>query len=145
VTAPERLADSTPLPLRAKLALAGEVVSSYAVARRALRKQGIRGALATLRSPSSAPAEANGNVDQVAAGRRLGRIATRTLTPLPADSRCLMSSLVLTRLLARRGIESDLVIAVEPGAQFGAHAWVQHEGAPLLSPGVGGFEELVTL
>ena len=72
-------------------------------------------------------------------------MATRTLTALPADSRCLMSSLVLTRLLARRGIDSELVIAVEPGEQFGAHAWVEHDGSPLLSPGVGAFEELVTL
>jgi Transglutaminase-like superfamily len=145
VTAADRLADSKPLGLPAKLALAGEVVSSYAVARRALRKHGIRGALATLRAAAPAPAGASGEVDKIAAGRRLGRLATRTLTALPADSRCLMSSLVLTRLLARRGIESDLVIAVEPGESFGAHAWVEHAGAPLLSPGVGGFEELVTL
>ena len=38
------------------------------------------------------------------AGRRLGHAVARTLRVLPADSRCLMQSLVLTRLLARRGI-----------------------------------------
>ncbi len=69
----------------------------------------------------------------------------RTLSALPADSRCLMSSLVLTRMLARRGIDSNLVIAVEPGERFGAHAWVEYDGAALLHPGDGAFEQLVTL
>jgi hypothetical protein len=63
-----------------------------------------------------------------------------------AHSRCCLSqSLVLTRLLAARGLESRLVIGVVPGERFAAHAWVEHEGAPLLPPGTGEFQELVQL
>ena len=69
------------------------------------------------------------------AGVRLGRAVTRTLRLVPADSRCLMRSLVLTGLLARRGIDSSLVIGVRPEGEFGAHAWVEHDGRPLLPSG----------
>jgi len=145
VTAVTRLADARPLSAAAKLGLALEVVSAYAVARWALGRRGLRGALDRLRRSDRPPLHARDDADEIAAGRRLGWVATRTLTALPADSRCLMSSLVLTRLLARRGIDSRLVIGVEPGERFGAHAWVEHGGTPLLSPGNGAFEQLVTL
>jgi hypothetical protein len=61
-----------------------------------------------------------------------------------------MRSLVLTALLSRRGIASTLVIGVRPGGEFGAHAWVEHEGAPLLPSGATGsaetpFERLVVV
>jgi hypothetical protein len=81
----------------------------------------------------------------VAAGARLGRAVTRVLGPLPADSRCLMTSLVLCRLLARRGAAASLVIGVRGGSSFGAHAWVELDGHPLLPPNEGEFERLVTL
>ena len=42
------------------------------------------------------------------AGLRLGRAVGKTLGVLPADARCLIRSLVLTSLLARRGITSSL-------------------------------------
>jgi hypothetical protein len=64
---------------------------------------------------------------------------------MPADSRCLMRSLVLTRLLARRGIESRLVISVRPGERFAAHAWVEHDGVALLPADAPQSERLVTL
>jgi len=35
----------------------------------------------------------------------------------------------LTVLLARRRLATRLVIAVRPGEQFGAHAWLVHEHA----------------
>ena len=63
---------------------------------------------------------------------RLGRAVTRTLPLLPTESRCLMRSLVLTSLLARRGLPSRVVIGVKSGGEFGAHAWVEHEGEPVL-------------
>ncbi len=65
-----------------------------------------------------------------------------TVRLLPTDSRCLVRSLVLTRLLGRRGVPSSLVIGVMSEPQFAAHAWVEHGGAPLLSPGTG-FQRLV--
>jgi hypothetical protein len=42
-----------------------------------------------------------------------------------------MRALVLTALLARRGIDSSLVIAVQT-EPFGGHAWVERQGVPLL-------------
>lgn len=140
MTARHRLADG-PLPVREKLALAAEVVVAYVTARRSLRRLGLRDALAQLRTvEATRPAG-----DPVAHGRRLGRIVARTLGVLPADGRCLSQALVLTRLLARRGVESQLVIAVRPGERLAAHAWVEHDGVALLPPDRDRFEELVTL
>ena len=76
-------------------------------------------------------------------GRRLGHPVRRTLDPLPWDSRCLMRSLVLLRMLARRGVVCELVIGVRPGETFEAHAWIGHEGHPLL-PTLG-YEPLTVL
>jgi len=69
------------------------------------------------------------------AGLRLGRAVARGLSRLPFDSRCLMRSLVLLSLLARRGIHSTLVIAVRPGPTFESHAWVERDSVPLLHRG----------
>jgi len=51
----------------------------------------------------------------------------------------------LTVLLARRRLATRLVIGVRPGEQFGAHAWLVHEHAPLLPAAEAAYEELVTL
>jgi hypothetical protein len=134
-------AGDRPLSAPAKAALAAEVVVAYVRARRGLKRRGLPATLASLRS---APRRQPGG-DRVARGRRLGRIVARTLARLPADGRCLSQSLVLTRLLASRGIDSRLVIAVRSEESFAAHAWVEHDGQPLLPPGSESFEELVTL
>ena len=76
-------------------------------------------------------------------GIRLGRSVRLTLDPLPFDSRCLMRSLVLLRMLARRGVSCRLVIGVRPGNVFEAHAWIEHAGLPLL-PTLG-YEPLTVL
>ena len=138
------LSAGRPLSPGARLALAWEIVVAYGVASWALRRRGLRDALTALRSkaPGDEPAEGG---HPLAVGRRLGRAVRRTLGVLPADSRCLMSSLVLTRLLARRGIESELVISVRPGEKFAAHAWVEHDDEALLPAGAPAFEQLVTL
>jgi hypothetical protein len=52
---------------------------------------------------------------------------------------------VLTRLLARRGIHASVVIGVRPGDEFGAHAWVEHDGTPLLPTHGHAFSRLVDL
>jgi hypothetical protein len=59
----------------------------------------------------------------------------RTLGPLPLRSRCLVSSLVLIRLLAARGMHAKLVIGTSLQSTFIAHAWVEYEGSALLPPG----------
>ena len=127
---------------RVRLAL--EVVAAYPHVRRALRRQDVRDTIAALRGSVPAQREPP-SPRSLAEGLRLGRAVARTLRLLPADSRCLTQSLVLTRLLARRSIGGVLVIAVRPGAGFGAHAWVELGGAPLLPTGSDEFERLVEL
>jgi Transglutaminase-like superfamily len=130
-------------PSPSNVALAAEVVASYIRANRSMRRADIRATLADLRDVRSprpyAPA------DPIASGRRLGRAVSRTLALLPGDTRCLKQSLVLTHLLANRGVESQLVIGVRTGEEFAAHAWVEQDGVALLPPGATDFEELVTL
>ena len=127
---------------REKAVLAAEVLEAYARGRWRLQRSGLRDAVAAQRDVARRPAAAG---DTVASGRRLGRVVQRALRVVPADTRCLAQSLTLTRLLARRGIDSRLVIGVRPGERFAAHAWVEHDGSPLLPPGGGEYEELLTL
>jgi hypothetical protein len=75
---------------------------------------------------------------------RLGRGVQRTLGALPFDSRCLVRSLVLRCILARRGAESTVVLAAKPRPEFAAHAWVEYEGIPVLPTGAG-FHRLTEL
>jgi hypothetical protein len=128
-----------------RVGLVGEVLQAYARARRALRRQDLRGTLRTLRGePAPAPPV---QLDPRTYGEalRMGSVAARVCRPLPIDSRCLMQSLVLTSLLSRRGVGSSLVIGVRSGESFGAHAWVELDGRPLLPSGAGEFERLVEL
>lgn len=125
---------------REKLALAGEIVVAYVLARWSLRRTNLRATLSVLREPPS-----RGPRNRSAEPEHLSRAVVRTLTVLPADSRCLMRSLVLTRLLARRGHASQMVIAVRPGERFAAHSWIEHEGRHLLPAEAPSFERLVTL
>ena len=126
------------LPISRKLTLAAEVVRTYIRVRRELRRSTLPDVLQRLRTPGSGGA----TVDEMA---RLARAVRRTLRLLPTDTRCLSQSLVLTALLARRGVASRVVIGVSPGTSFGAHAWVEHRGVPLLPSYEGQFQRLATL
>jgi hypothetical protein len=121
-----------------------EIVGAYAHARRALRRAPIATAVASLRSraPRSRATDGTEGLEDI---RRLGQAVSRTLALLPGDTRCLARSLVLTRMLAERGISSRLVIGTRAGPQFLAHAWVECAGHPVLSPGDGSFARLVEL
>jgi hypothetical protein len=145
---PASLVGAAPHPRRlsppAKARLVLEILATYARARRAIRGQGLREALESLRRPGTRAANADRATTYVEA-LRLGSALTRTLRPLPLDDRCLIRSLVLTALLARRGVSSRLVIGVRPGEEFGAHAWVELDGRALLHPGDSSFERLVEL
>jgi hypothetical protein len=134
----------TRLRLQERARLAGEIVATYAQARRELRRVPIEAAIATLRAdpPLAAPADP---ADGLQEARRLGWVVARTLRLLPGDTRCLTRSLVLTRLLARRGIAATLVIGARPAPNFLAHAWVECEGEPVLAAGDGSFSRLVEL
>lgn len=128
-------------PARARLAV--EILAAYAQSRRALRRAPIAPVVAGLRSRS--PAAAAPIPDSLYEARRLGRAVTRLLAHVPGDTRCLVRSLVLTRLLASRGIEAKLVIGARTAPEFLAHAWVEHDGEPVLDPGDDSFGRLVEL
>lgn len=128
-----------PLSLRRKASIVVEIVDAYVRVRWNLRGRELREVLELVRSVP--PLRSGDGVDD----DRLARGVRRTLRLLPGDARCLTQSLVLTRLLARRGRPSRLVIGVAPGVEFGAHAWVERDDVPLL-PSLGRrFERLAEL
>jgi hypothetical protein len=131
-------------PLRPleRVRLAAEITVAYLRARRELRRAPIASAVAALRSEPASAAPVAATPEEAC---RLGRAVTRTLTLMPGDTRCLARSLVLTRLLARRGIPAKLVIGARAAPDFLAHAWVECDGQPVLYPGDGSFGRLVEL
>jgi len=138
----DRLADPRPLPSWTKLALVLEVLAVYARAWLLLRRRDVRTALALLRASRG---DGYGRIQTYAGAARLGQIVSRLLASTPARSRCLMISVVLSTMLARRGVDSSIVIGVRSGSPFGAHAWAELEGHPLTPAGDSEFERLVTL
>jgi Transglutaminase-like superfamily len=140
---PARLPRGRSLGPRERARLVGEVVVAYVRARRELRKVPIETAVARLRHGRGAVGR--GGPEALEEAARLGRIVVRTLAFLPGDTRCLRRSLVLTQLLARRGISGRLVIGARTAPDFLAHAWVEHDGIPVLDPEGDAFGRLVEL
>jgi len=129
----------------AKARLAIEVLLAYVRVRWSFAGREIEDAVVRIRTSRPVRPPSQAARDDEVVGQRLGYAVRRTLHPLPTDSRCLMSSLTLTALLARRGIDSSLVIGVRPGPSFEAHAWVERDGVPLTWTGDGTFERLKVL
>jgi hypothetical protein len=140
----ERSAPSPRLRPRERLALGVEIVRAYLVVRRLSSRRKLPEVVSALRRAPAIPdlPLPEPRVD----GIRLGRAVMRALVLTPGGTKCLVRSLVLLRLLARRGApESELIIAVQPGpAVLDAHAWVELEGRALLPPG-DGHERLLVL
>jgi len=142
-------AEPAPLPRgrrlgsRERARLIAEIVGAYVRARRELRRAPIETAVARLRA--GRPATGRGGPEALQEAARLGRAVVRTLAFLPGDTRCLRRSLVLTQLLARRGISARLVIGARTAPDFLAHAWVEHDGIPVLDPEGESFGRLVEL
>jgi hypothetical protein len=126
--------------LRNRLLLALEVVAAYVYVRMTMRGPDIRQTLARLREGAS-----TATPDDMKVALRLARAVDRTLAFIPRRSRCLVKSLVLTKLLARRGIDSSLLIAVAPGPQLEAHAWLEAADFTLLQPATSAHDLLVRL
>ena len=124
--------------------LAVEILAAYAQARRALRRAPIEAAVATLRSQSAAAVAGRGGHRSSTRCASAGR-SRALLSHMPGDTRCLARSLVLTRLLAARGIQAKLVIGARTEPEFLAHAWVEYQGSAVLDPGDGSFGRLVEL
>ena len=128
-----------------RLMLGGEVLLTYIRVRLLLWRRDLPSVVAAIDAEDPArPPQAEG-IASVKLGARLARVTSRCLAPLPAESRCLAQSLVLMALMARRGVASALVIGVRPGSDFGAHAWVEREGMPLLPSGGDSYSRLLAL
>jgi Transglutaminase-like superfamily len=137
-----RLPTNRGLDPRQRAELATEIVLAYLRARRELRRVPIEEAVGRLRSRASSAGE---GPEPLLEAQRLGHAVVRALRLLPGDTRCLRRSLVLTQLLARRGISARLVIGARTAPDFLAHAWVEHAGVPVLSPEGDSFGRLVEL
>jgi len=112
---------------------------TYVRVRLLLREHDLPEVLRRLRRQDRRPFVAAGDL-------RLARLVQRVLRLLPADTRCLTTSLVLLAMLQHRSVSSTLVIATATDGAFSAHAWVERDGEPLLWPGrQGEFGRLVEL
>jgi hypothetical protein len=115
-----------------RLRIAAEILGTYCAARWWILRLSFPEAVAAARDVRPDAALELPDCDVHEAGVRLGRAVQRTLRALPVDSRCLVTALVLTRMLARRGISSTFVLGVRSQPRFAAHAWVERQGVPLL-------------
>lgn len=139
----ESLPADRPLAAGERGRLVAEILAAYVGARRELGRRPIAAVVERLRAGGGQlRAEAP---DTLVEARRLGRAVARTLALTPGDTRCLVRSLVLIRLLSRRGLAARLVIGARAEPDFLAHAWVEHSGEPVLSPGDGSFGRLTEL
>jgi hypothetical protein len=123
-------------------AAAIEVLAAYVEVRLLL---GRRGLPATVQAIRSRRALAGAGPDPVANAIRLANRVVRALAPVPADSRCLVRSLVVMRLLASRGISGRLILGVRTEPSFEAHAWVAVDGVEILPSGGEAFGRLAEL
>ena len=139
----QRLPSGRSLRMAERARLVAEVLAAYLRARRELRRAPIEAVMENLRATVTTD-RADGP-EELEEAQRLGWIVVRTLAFLPGDTRCLRRSLVLTRMLARRGISARLVIGARTDPDFLAHAWVEQDGVPVLSPADGSFGRLVEL
>jgi transglutaminase superfamily protein len=131
------------LGLAHRVVLAVEIVATYINVRRLLRRHTLPETVGALRG--DAPRETDADDATLDLGRHLAWATVRTISILPLDSRCLMRSLVLMQVLARRGMPATFVLSAAPGPQFEAHAWIEYAGNPLLVPAGADHRDLVRL
>lgn len=124
--------------MKARALLAAEILRVYVLVRFQLRRRSLPEVLETVRDfrvkENSSPGPA-----------RLGRAVELTLRPMPRDASCLVKSVVLVGMLARRSVPTSLVIGVRPGAQFAAHAWVELRDQPLIGGDPAEYQRLAEL
>jgi hypothetical protein len=119
-----------------RLRLVVEVLVAYVELIRVLRTNDLPAMVRRARRPPSRrAARAASGIDPRDAAVRLGFIVQKVLGVLPTDKRCLIRSLVLTRLLSSRAIDHRVVIGVAVEDGFQAHAWVEHANVPVLPAG----------
>jgi hypothetical protein len=130
------------MPVGEKVRLVVEILAAYVPLARLVRRNDLPAMVAAARSPRCAMMPVPSDEAHESAVR-LGAIVQRTTEQLPTDSRCLIQSLVLVRLLARRSIDAVIVLGVQTGGGFAAHAWVEHDGEAVLAAGA--FQRLAEL
>lgn len=121
-----------------------EILATYLKVRWLLRRRQLPEVVARLRAEGARRRAAGPALDPAGVWR-CAEAVLRVLRLLPTDSRCLVRSLVLLAVLARRGAEAELVIGVLPQPRFAAHAWLEHDGVPLLRAGAAGTGRIATL
>jgi hypothetical protein len=135
VTASDRMSPYTYLDWRRRVRLAAEVLWLYIPARRSVRRNDLRAMVSLARRVGADMPPREARPDDHDLALLLGRATVRTIALLPSDRRCLVQSLVTLRLMARHGLEGRLVIGVQPGETFAAHAWVEHVDRPVTPEG----------
>ena len=123
--------------------LTAEILVAYVELLRLLRRNDLAAMVSGARRTLFKPLPPMTDIEARDTAARLGRMVNRVLRKLPTDHRCLIHALVLTRVLAHRSIHAQIVIGVQSGEQFCAHAWVEHASVPILPSGE--FARLVEL
>jgi hypothetical protein len=131
------VSESEPLPLRAKAALAFRVWKTWARVTVGLRREPLP---AFVRRLGRRAEPAGGRLEPA----RLSRAVDRSLSLGRVRPRCLVSALVLYRLLREQGDDAELVIGLpEHAIDKDAHAWVELGGVDVgPPPGRAGHEAL---
>jgi hypothetical protein len=120
-------ANGRPLPLPAKARLAARIWFSFLAVRVRLRREPLPAIVARL-----------GKVERPSrphSPARLSRAVDKSLRLGPRRPTCLVSALVLFRLLREQGEAAELVIGLPSDAtNEAAHAWVEINGADIGPP-----------
>lgn len=120
---------------RQRVALAAEILVSYVQLLWLLRRKDLPTMVGHARQARTALPAPQDDAALRAAVARLGRAADRVIGVLPKDGRCLITSLVVIRVLARRSVDAKVVIGVRNEGAFEAHAWVEYDGYAVLPSG----------
>jgi hypothetical protein len=116
------------LSLPAKTRLALKIVLSFVAVRARIRREPLPSLVARL-------AERSGPARRHHAPERLSRAVDRTLRFSSRQPTCLVSSLVLFRMLREQGYDAELVLGLpEEARDHEAHAWVEIDGRDVGPP-----------
>lgn len=114
------------LPPGTRARVIHEILAAYIPLMRLVRTNDLPAMMVAARTPTRTPVPVSKEMARETAVR-LGAMTERVLALLPTDKRCLITSLVVLRLLTHREIPARVVIGVKDDDGFAAHAWVEHE------------------
>ena len=115
-----------PVSLRAKTRFVAEVFRTYTWVRWLLLRYGLQGALKTIRRGRDGQLPDDlGEAAMASAAVGYSRFVAQVLRRLPTDRGRVIESLVLTAVLARRGLHSRLALGVGIEPSLTPLAWVE--------------------